>query len=370
MNVRLIPKNTFIDKEYTDKDIANNSFEHLKQINTIASNKPKWPVIHLQSLERKEFINAIKDIETPFVWTVDPDVKVEQDVLDSGFMPVITDVNKVHAWQKINPRTQNVHAYGGLRLWPTNREYSELKSEDLKLNRIKDLQYVKNPGSTSIPYDIVFLSYKEKGAEEAYERLRQRFDAVWIKDIKGIFNAHKEASKQVKSKMFWVVDADAEISKDFMFDYIPDVYDEEVVHVWGSKNPVNNLEYGYGGVKLFPTEMVRNATSWGIDFTTGLSSRFKSMPQISCITKFNTDAFSTWRGAFRECVKLTLNTDNESKERLDAWINSTTNADFVEDARRGAIEGNLFAKQNTNNLSELDKINDYDWLENKWKESN
>jgi len=369
VNVRLIPKNTFLDNKYTDKEIANNSFEHLKQINTIASLKPKWPIIHLQSLEQKEFINAIKDQKTPFVWTIDPDVKVNQSVLDSGFMPKITDVNKVHAWQKTNPRTEKVHAYGGLRLWPTHIDHSNIKSEDLKLNRIKNIQYVKEQGSTSIPYDIVFLSYKEKGAEEAYERLRQQFDVIWVKDIEGIFNAHKEASKQVNSKMFWVVDADAEITNDFKFDYIPDVYDEEVVHVWGSKNPVNNLEYGYGGVKLFPTEMVRNATSWGIDFTTGLSSRFKSMPQISCITKFNTDEFSTWRGAFRECVKLTLNKDSESEQRLNAWINSDTDADFVEFARRGALEGNLFAKQNANNLTQLEKINDYEWLRDRFNKS-
>ena len=116
--------------------------------------------------------------------------------------------------------------------------------------------------------------------------------------------------------MFWVVDADAEIEQDFKFDYIPDVYDEEVVHVWASKNPINELEYGYGGVKLFPTEMVRNANTWGLDFTTGLSNRFKSMPQLSCVTRFNTDPFSTWRSAFRECVKLTLNEDEESKQRL------------------------------------------------------
>ena len=63
--------------------------------------------------------------------------------------------------------------------------------------------------------------------------------------------------------MFWVIDADAEVTEEFMFDYIPDVYDKEVVHVWGSKNPVNGLEYGYGGVKLFPIEMVRQANSVG-----------------------------------------------------------------------------------------------------------
>ena len=366
INVRLIPKNTFLDKEYTDKDIANNSFEHLKLINTIASRKPKWPVIYLQSLEKKEFTNAIEAQETPFVWTVDPDVKVDQKVLDSGFMPAITDVNKVHAWQKSNPITGKVHAYGGLRLWPTDADYTDITSSALKLNRIKNIQYVKTPGSITKPFDIVMLSYKEDLdlVEDNIAKITNKGFAVeHVRGVKGIFEAHKEAANRVSSKMFWVVDADADVYADFNFDYIPDVYDEEVVHVWSSINPVNGLEYGYGGVKLFPTEMVREATSWGIDFTTGLSSRFKAMQELSCTTRFNTDAFSTWRSAFRECVKLTLNEDEESKVRLDAWLNTEGGADFAEEAQRGALEGNRFAKANKNSLEELSKINDYKWLE-------
>ena len=372
INVRLIPKNTFLDKEYTDKDIANNSFEHLKLINTIASRKPKWPVIYLQSLEKKEFTNAIEAQETPFVWTVDPDVKVDQKVLDSGFMPAITDVNKVHAWQKSNPITGKVHAYGGLRLWPTDADYTDITSSALKLNRIKNIQYVKTPGSITKPFDIVMLSYKEdlKLVEDNIAKITDKGFAVeHVRGVKGIFEAHKEAANRVSSKMFWVVDADADVYADFNFDYIPDVYDEEVVHVWSSINPVNGLEYGYGGVKLFPTEMVREATSWGIDFTTGLSSRFKAMQELSCTTRFNTDAFSTWRSAFRECVKLTLNEDEESKVRLDAWLNTEGDADFAEEAQRGALEGNRFALKNKSNLVELDRINDYKWLEEQWNQS-
>ncbi|MDA8842164.1 hypothetical protein N9N08_00630 [bacterium] len=361
-NVRLIPTNTFIDKEYTNKEIANNSFDKLKLINTIASLKPNWPVVHLQSLEKNEFINAIKDIKEPFVWTIDPDVKVEQSVLDKGFLPLITDINKIHAWQKVNSKTNKVHAYGGLRLWPTDINFSDIKSEDLKFNRFKNLQYVKQKGSTTIPYDIVFLSYKEKNAEENYKKLADKFNTIWVKDIEGIFNAHKEASNKVSTNMFWVVDADAQITEDFDFSYIPDVYDDQVVHVWGSKNPVNNLEYGYGGVKLFPTEMVREADTWGIDFTTGLSNRFKSMPQISCITNFNTDEFSTWRSAFRECVKLTLNNDDESKQRLSIWLNSNEEVNYVESARQGAKAGSIYAKENSNNIEKLNKINDFKWL--------
>ena len=374
-NVRLIPTETFLNKEYTDKEVTNNTFEYLKEINTIASLRPKWPVIHLQSLEKNEFINATKDIQEPFVWTIDPDVKVDQGLLDRGFMPVVTDMNKVHAWQKLNGITNKVHAYGGARLWPTTKDYSDLKSDDLKLNRIKNIQYVKEVGSTTQSFDVVYLSYKEPFADKGFNKLQDHIRSnaniglIWIRDVEGIFEAHKIASTRVSSKMFWVVDADAIIDKDFKFDYIPDVYDEEVVHVWASKNPINGLEYGYGGVKLFPTEMVRNATSWGLDFTTGLSSRFKSMPQVSCITKFNTDGFNAWRSAFRECVKLTLNDDAESKERLDTWLQTQGDEPFTDEAVKGSVEGNKFAKANKDNLKELNKINDYGWLNEQYNRS-
>ena len=363
-NIRLIPKSA-LNKEYTDKEIANNSFENLKQINTIASLRPKWPVIHLQSLERNEFINAIKDIETPFVWTVDPDIKVNQKVLDKGFMPDILDVNKIHTWQKENPRTNKVHAYGGLRLWPTDADYSDVTSDTLRQNKFRNLKYVKQIGSESILNEIFVLSYKEdlQRVEKHISILEQKDLIVkHVRGIEGIFEAHKACAEQCDTKMFWVVDADAEVTESFNFDYIPDVYDEEVVHVWASSNPINGLEYGYGGVKLFPTEMVKDANTWGIDFTTGLSNRFKSMPEVSCVTKFNTDAFSTWRSAFRECVKLTLNEDTDSKERLEAWLHPVPNADFRHDAKRGALEGNQFALANKDNLEQLSKINDYTWL--------
>ena len=375
-SVRLVPKQLFLDNEYTDKEIENNSFEHLKQINTIASLRPVWPVIHLQSLEKNEFINAIKEIETPFVWTVDPDVKVDKRLLDRGYLPAITSTSKVHAWQKLNPTSKKVHAYGGLRLWPTSNDYSDIKSDDLKLNRIKNINYVKEIGSKTIPYDIIFLSYKEPNADVGYQKLQDHLrtndlnmNLIWVRDVEGIFEAHKIASTRVSSKMFWVIDADAEITEDFIFDYIPDVYDQEVVHVWSSKNPITQDEYGYGGVKLFPTDMVRQATSWGLDFTTGLSNRFKSMPQVSCITRFNTDAFSTWRSAFRECVKLTLNDDAESKQRLNTWINTRGTEEFTAEAVSGALAGNLFAEANKDNLAELDKINDFNWLREQYDRS-
>jgi hypothetical protein len=168
--------------------------------------------------------------------------------------------------------------------------------------------------------------------------------------------------------MFWVVDADADITDTFNFEYVPDVYDQEVVHVWASQNPVTGQEYGYGGVKLFNREQVLDATSWGLDFTTGLSTRFKAMPEVSCVTRFNTDAYSTWRSAFRECVKLALKDDAESVDRLDGWLHPVPDAFFRHDAKRGAEEGRAYALANRNDVEALARINDYEWLRNRYNQ--
>jgi hypothetical protein len=369
-NIRLYPKGTF-STTLADKDVANNSFSNLKQINTVGSLRPQWPVVHLKDVTKSELVTALQEFanqEVPFLWTIDPDVSVEQSVLDAGYLPDILSINKIHVWQRQNPHTQKVHSYGGLRLWPTQKDYSQLTTDSIRLNKLKDIQYVKELGSTYQPYDIVFLSYKEQGATSAYKRLTARFNATWVKDIAGIFNAHKEAARSVKSKMFWVVDADAEILDTFDFGYIPDVYDQEVVHVWASRNPITGQEYGYGGVKLFNREQVINATSWGLDFTTGLSTRFKSMPEVSCITKFNSDEYSTWRSAFRECVKLALKDDADSRERLEGWLHPVADADFSKEAKRGAEEGRAYAQANRNDVEALARINDYEWLRNRYNQ--
>ena len=375
-NVRLVPKGTFAGKHGLGiKEVTNNSFANLKQVDIVASTTTAFPIIDMATVtDRDEFVKQInehKEQGHSFAWTTDTDVDVYTEVIDDSFMPQLNNIDKVHVWQRLNPHTEKTHSYGGLRLWPTNKDYASLTTDQIFLNKIRGLQYVREPGSTYKSYDIVFLSYHETYAENAYKRLQARFpNALWVRDIDGIFSAHQEAAKQVGTSMFWVVDADSMVDDEFDFSYIPDVYDQEVVHVWLARNPITGTEYGYGGIKLFNTKQVLDATSWGLDFTTGLSSRFKAMPEVASTTKFNTDEFATWRGAFRECVKLTVNADGESIQRLSQWMNPAKDAEFKEAARAGAQAGTVYAKENINKPVRLAKINDYEWLENRYKEDN
>jgi hypothetical protein len=217
-------------------------------------------------------------------------------------------------------------------------------------------------------YDIVFISYDEPNADENYAALKARFPmAKRVHGVKGIHAAHIRAAKKCFTKMFWVVDADAQLFSNFNFNYVVPQHQLEHVHVWRSQNPITGMEYGYGGVKLLPRKLTLDVATNTIDMTTNISLNFIPMPEVSNITKFNTDRFSTWRSAFRECVKLTLNNDKESLERLQAWLHPVPNADFRHDAKQGAEQGQAYALENAIDAHALALINDFDWLKERYE---
>lgn len=223
-------------------------------------------------------------------------------------------------------------------------------------------------------YDIIFISYNEPNADENFTRLRERFPlAKRVHGVDGIHNAHVAAARKSFTNMFWVVDGDAHILDSFNFDYkVPD-WDLDCVHVWRSRNPINDLEYGYGGVKLLPKQLTINLDTTSVDMTTSISSKLKVMPDVSNITAFNTDEFSAWRSGFRECVKLASNTitgqdDIETLQRLIAWCTVGEERSWGIYAIVGAITGKNYGEKNASDKEALSKINDFNWLQDQWQE--
>ena len=225
-------------------------------------------------------------------------------------------------------------------------------------------------------YDIVFISYKEPNAEENFSNLYERFNTVTlfgdrvkrVKDVKGIHNAHVAAANKVSTSYFYIVDGDAVIVDDFNFDYTTD--DEDFVHVYRSINPINDLVYGYGGVKLFPTNLTKNMDTTTTDMTTSISKNFKIINEVANITAFNTDPFNTWKSAFRECAKLSSKTirrqkNEETESRLKTWTTVGHDRPFGDYAMAGATAGMEFGLSRG---SDLGLINDFEWLRKKFNE--
>ena len=221
-------------------------------------------------------------------------------------------------------------------------------------------------------YDIVFISYQEPNADENWELLKERFPtAKRVHGIKGIHQAHIKAAKKCFTKMFWIVDADAVIMDNFNFDYEVPEHQLDHVHVWTATNPINNLKYGYGGVKLFPRKLTLLVNVNSTDMTTSISDKFKAMPDIANTTAFNTNPFETWKGAFRECAKLASKTingqiDNETEARLKIWTTVGKDNLFGKYCIAGACAGMEFGLSNS---TDLHLINNYDWLKEKFSDS-
>lgn len=223
--------------------------------------------------------------------------------------------------------------------------------------------------------DVIFISYQEPNAEENFQRLLSK--APWAKrvnDVKGIFEAHLAAAKLSQTDIFYVVDGDAWIADKFDFDYHPGIFDLGCTYVWNSINPVNGLKYGYGGIKLFNKHHILNSTGWNdLDMTTTITAKLKVINAISNETRFNADEFSTWRSAFRECVKLSYNHDldsssKEHKKRLEVWKTVGQDKEHGKYAIDGANYAVSFYETNKNNPDSLKMINDRDWLKNEFKQ--
>lgn len=207
--------------------------------------------------------------------------------------------------------------------------------------------------------DVFFISYNEPNADENWNRLLKFApNAKRVHGVKGILNAHKAAAELSDTDMFYVVDGDAWVTDDWNFSFQPSLYDRDCVHLWTSSNPVTGTNYGYGGIKLFPTSAVKKIHRWGTDLTLSVGKKLKVFDDISNISKFNVSEFDTWRSAFRESAKLALKDDEVSQQRLNSWLNPKQDADFYKWAKLGAEQGRAYAGSNPS----IDHVNDYGWL--------
>ena len=321
----------------------------------------------------KDYLHALESSSTEMFWMIPNDVDLN---LDFDFLNFTFNFNNQYD-RSINHVFLNDKYYDGVILTSKKIKISE---REIYHRFLIDKKEYPVQASTPKLFDIIFISYNEKNADENYKNLKSRFPRVKrVHGVKGIQNAHIEAANLAETDMFWVVDADAIIEDTFTFeiDYIP-YYDRisrinlnKTVHVWSSRNPINDLVYGYGGVKLLPRRLTANMDIQNPDMTTSISDSFKIMSEISNVTGFNVDEFSTWRSAFRECAKLSSrvidrNFDNENDERLYIWCNVGKDRPFGEYAINGARAGKQFGEEHIQDPAGLNSINDYEWLKNQF----
>ena len=360
--VVLFSKSKIISKKEFDRKYLIDKKEHSRVVS-----RYRYPRYIIS--DYKEYIQILETEAQTMFWGIWPEI----DIMDESVFDLYFDPNdgKYDHDRKVN------HAFK--HMFNNDEMYSNglvLLSKDKIIGQkefthrflIEKKEHDRLASKHRL-YDVVFISYNEPNADENYNRLLDKCSrAKRVHGIKGIHNAHIKAASLCDTDMIWIVDGDAIIEDDFNFNLVMSSYDRECVHVWRSRNPVNNLEYGNGGVKLLPRQLTLDMNVDTSDMTTSISKKFKAMDTVSNINSFNTDAFATWRSAFRECCKLASRVierqhEEETMHRLDIWCSVGIDKPFGECAIKGAQAGRKYGENNKNNADALKKINDFDWLQ-------
>lgn len=228
--------------------------------------------------------------------------------------------------------------------------------------------------------DIVFISFDEPNADENFLDLKRKFPkAKRVHGIVGFDNSHLKASQVAETDSFFIVDGDNKVTNDFSKLKL-DHYDPAYVYSWSSKNIINGLVYGNGGVKLWNKKHFENLKCHDagiVDWCFQIP--YYQMNDWYSYAFCNSSPFQAFRSGFREGVKFGLDSQGKrvqnilnsiqvlpdgTQKRLMTWL--TVGADVVNGlysiygARLGFLKVTCEADFN------IDQISDYKWFEEIW----
>lgn len=164
---------------------------------------------------------------------------------------------------------------------------------------------------------FVFLSYDEPWADDFFERLRKVVPGTLrVHGVQGLDACHKAAARAAASRWFITVDADTEVNPSFLSVELPnELLNDRCRLDWVSRNAVNGLAYGNGGLKVWPSRLVADlrsheaappgVTSVDHDHVPNGSHRTRiKMPGCHSVVWPAETAFHAFRSGFREGARL------------------------------------------------------------------
>jgi len=220
--------------------------------------------------------------------------------------------------------------------------------------------------------DVFFISFKESNCEKNWQRVKELHkNAVRLHGIKGIDRVHLICDELCQTEFFWTVDGDNWLLK-------PLVYNESIDVDLVMFKAVDPLLHNYtllGGVKLWrKNSMVNRDMSKG-DFSLNATKTKKVVDHAYSVTAYNTTAYDAWKTSFRHCVKLlsVIFRNRPNAKNISTYVDqwrSTQNVIGLNSnwAYQGYIDAEEYVKLYDNDLEKLHMINNYQWLENYFKE--
>jgi hypothetical protein len=212
--------------------------------------------------------------------------------------------------------------------------------------------------------DIVFISNGEPNAEQHYKRLSLLPKAnrlVRVDSINGRAAAYHAAAKASTTPWFFAVFAKLAVDIDFDFAWQPDRMQEAKHYIFHALNPVNGLVYGHQAMIAYNKQLVLDNPGVGLDFT--LDSPHEVVPILSGVAYYDTSAWSTWRTAFREVLKLQASLpDVENEYRLNKWLDINGDEADPQWSRLGAEDAVEYYNQVNGDFDALKKSYEWEWL--------
>jgi hypothetical protein len=215
--------------------------------------------------------------------------------------------------------------------------------------------------------DIVFISYDEPEADRNWNILHKKFPQSYrVHGVAGMELALEAAADVSTTPWYWAVFAKTELAPNFDFGFVPDYMQQAKHYIFDCRNMVNGLEYGHMGMVLYNCQGIRDINrkgNFGLDYT--LSFPHESIPILSCLGRFNTTPYHTWRTAFRETAKLAFFESEQytvdGQYRLRTWL-ERAEGDHAEWCLRGAQDGQEFFETTNGKLDKLKQSFRWEWL--------
>jgi hypothetical protein len=293
--------------------------------------------------------------DTHMFWLIDPNVPVVQS-FDLNMNIPVWDTCYINHWPD------------ELLLIPKNYDFTG----ELHFKYHTGLASFREKQShVEVVCDTVFLSYNETNAAENLEQVKKiRPKVKHVHGVTGIYAAHRAAATVSDTEWFWVIDGDNHLLESFNFTVPKNIRTEPPgVFVFACRNKATGMVYGNGGIKLVHKSLFTTDIDEYVDLSTSFE-HFTYIDVVASETRIDSDAFTAWRAAFRECVKLSSNIIKNSNSDinriyLNAWLYAS-NSKYKEYIQLGAVQGIAWAKQNTH---QLHLINDFTWLEQYYEEN-
>jgi len=221
---------------------------------------------------------------------------------------------------------------------------------------------------TDRPLDVIFISNGEPGAEHHWNILQNALAKHMARNqlhrmdgVNGRVAAYQAAAAKSQTPWFFAVFAKLQVNEDFDWSWQPDRMQQAKHYIFHAYNPVNHLIYGHQAVIAYNVKLVMNNQGQGLDFT--LDDPHEVVPIVSGTAYYDNDAWTCWRTAFREVIKLRHSLpDVENEYRLEQWLRENTENDYVKWSHIGAQDAMRYYDAVNGDFGEIKKTYEWSWL--------